>query len=127
MAGEEQLRLVLFNLIENAIDALGTSDALSDRGGHIAVNGRMIADPIDPDRHWIDLAISDDGPGVPDAVLDRIFDPDFSTKRSAKKLGFGLWWTKSLVQRFGGSISVNNNLDAGCTFNVHLPPAEEQA
>jgi len=121
MAGEEQLRLVLFNLIENAIDAIG------DRAGHIAVSGRMIADPIEPQRHWIDLAISDDGPGVPEAVRDRIFDSDFSTKRSAKKLGFGLWWTKSLVQRFGGSINVTNNLDAGCTFNVHLPPAEEQA
>jgi len=46
IAGEEQLRLVLFNLIENAIDALGTSDALGDRGGHITVSGRMIADPI---------------------------------------------------------------------------------
>ncbi len=91
IAGEEQLRLVLFNLIENAIDAIG------DRGGHFAASGRMIADPIDPDRRWIDLAISDDGPSVPDAVRDRIFDSDFSTKRSAKKLGFGLWWTKSLV------------------------------
>ena len=42
----------------------------------------------------------------------------------AGKLGFGLWWTKSLVQRFGGRISVNNNLDTGCTFNLKLPPAE---
>ncbi|HZY40937.1 MAG TPA: GAF domain-containing sensor histidine kinase, partial [Anaerolineae bacterium] len=121
MAGEEQLRLVLFNLIENAIDAIG------DRGGHIAVSGRMIADPIDPARQWIDLAISDNGPGVADGVRDKIFDPDFSTKRSAKKLGFGLWWTKSLVQRFGGRINVNNNLDAGCTFSVRLPPAEERS
>ena len=110
-----------FNLIENAIDAIG------DRAGHIAVTGRTIADPIDPARRWIDLAISDDGPGVADAVRDKIFDPDFSTKRSAKNLGFGLWWTKSLVQRCGGSISAeSNHLEAGCTFRVRLPPAEER-
>jgi len=117
LAGEEQLRLVLINLIENAIDAIG------DQPGHIKVHGRVINEPIEPARPWVELTVMDDGPGVPKAYRDRIFEPDFSTKHSLKKLGFGLWWTKSLVQRCGGSIVVANTIEPGCTFVVRLPPA----
>jgi signal transduction histidine kinase len=117
LAGEEQLRLVLFNLIENAIDAIG------DQPGHIKVHGRVINEPIEPAQPWVEITVMDDGPGVPKAYRDRIFEPDFSTKHSLKKLGFGLWWTKSLVQRCGGSIVVANTIEPGCTFIVRLPPA----
>jgi signal transduction histidine kinase/putative methionine-R-sulfoxide reductase with GAF domain len=121
IAGEEQLRLVLFNLIENAIDAL------ADRGGRVAVNGRVIVDTLDRAQRWVEITVSDDGPGVPVEMRERIFDPEFSTKGSIKKLGFGLWWTKSLVQRFGGSIVVSDNAGGGSTFAVRLPPAETSA
>ena len=119
LAGDEQLRLVLFNLIENAIDALG------DKGGHVKVQGRLVADSLTPDREWVEIAVTDDGPGVPADFREKIFEPDFSTKRSVKKLGFGLWWTRSLIQRFGGTILVNNTAGAetGSTFIIHLPPA----
>ncbi len=117
IAGEEQLRLVLFNLIENAIEAI------TDQLGHITTHGRVITDPLDPTQQWIELGVSDDGPGVSIEHRDKIFEPDFSTKRSIKKLGFGLWWTKSWVQRFGGSIFVTDNAGPGCTFIVRLPPA----
>ena len=117
LAGEEQLRLVLFNLLENALDAI------ADRPGHIKVNGRMIADPIDHTREWGEIAVIDDGPGVPAAYREKIFEPDFSTKASLQKLGFGLWWTKSLAQRFGGSIIVTDAAEPGCAFIVRLPPA----
>jgi C4-dicarboxylate-specific signal transduction histidine kinase len=54
-------------------------------------------------------------------LRDKVFEPAFSTKGSAKKMGFGLWWTRSLIQRFGGSIRVENNPERGCTFILHLP------
>ena len=73
---------------------------------------------------WWKSRCSDDGPGVDAALLDKVFEPAFSTKASAKKLGFGLWWTRSLIQRFGGRISLENNPDRGCTFIIHLPPLE---
>ena len=84
----------------------------------------MIADPIDQTARWMEITVSDDGPGVDAALLDKVFEPAFSTKGSAKKLGFGLWWTRSLIQRFGGTHSVDNNPDRGCTFIIHLPPLE---
>jgi GAF domain-containing protein len=122
LAGKEQLELVLFNLIENAVEALG------DRQGNIQVRGQIVADAIDTTRLWVELTVVDDGPGVPSAARDQIFNPDFSTKGSPKKLGFGLWWVKTLVQRFGGSIRLAAEAP-GCTFSVRLPPvlSEEQS
>ena len=119
LAGEEQLRLVIINLIENALDAI------ADQTGHIQIGGRVVVDPIDSTRPWVELSVIDDGPGVLPAHREKIFEPDFSTKRSIKNLGFGLWWTKSLVQRFGGSISITDSSGSGCAFVVRLPPAPQ--
>lgn len=119
LAGEEQLRLVFVNLIDNAIEALG------DQTGCVEVHGRVVDDPLDEARRLIEIAVKDDGPGIDAALRDKIFEPAFSTRGSAKRMGFGLWWTRSLVQRFGGTIHVDNNPDRGCTFTVHLPSLGE--
>lgn len=126
-AGEEQLRLVLFNMIENAMEAI------ADQPGRITVSGRVVADPLERARQWVEITIADDGPGVPPAVRDKIFDPDFSTKHSLRKLGFGLWWVKAWVQRCGGSISLADMPapqspdgameQGGCAFAIRLPLA----
>jgi signal transduction histidine kinase len=121
LASEEQLRLVFFNLIDNAIDALG------EQTGRIEVRGRVVDDPLDETRWQVEIAVKDDGPGIDPALRDKVFEPAFSTKGSAKKMGFGLWWTRSLVQRFGGSIRVENNPDRGCTFVMNLPAFDEGA
>jgi signal transduction histidine kinase len=132
-AGEEQLRLVLFNLIENALDALG------DEPGTIQVSGRVVADPLAPGRAqaWAEITVADSGPGVLLENRERIFEPDFSTKHSLKKLGFGLWWVKTWVQRCGGSIVLAGPTatgadtreqalaagERGCAFVIKLPLA----
>ncbi len=128
-AGEEQLRLVLFNLIENALDALG------DEPGRIEVRGRVVADPLRPGPApaWAEVTVADNGPGVLPENRERIFDPDFSTKHSLKKLGFGLWWVKTWVQRCGGSIVLaspapktageREPAERGCAFVIRLPLA----
>lgn len=120
-AGEEQLRLVLFNLLENAVEALG------DEPGRIRVSGRVVADALEPARCWVELSIVDNGPGVPPELRERIFDATISTKNSSRKLGFGLWWVKSWVQRFGGSIHLAEPAShlGGCTFIIRLPIADE--
>ena len=131
VAGEEQLRLVLFNLIENALDALG------DDPGAIQVSGRVAAGPAAAGAvaGWAEITVADSGPGVLPENRERIFDPDFSTKHSLKKLGFGLWWVKTWVQRCGGSIvlasapAMNTENaqgpipERGCAFVFKLPLA----
>ena len=126
LAGEEQLRLVLVNLIENAIEALG------DGPGRIVTRGQVVSDILDPTTRWVELVVSDTGPGVPEEVRDRIFDATFSTRGGGRKLGFGLWWVKSWVQRFGGSIVLaeqtpnSRQSPMGCTFVIRLPPAKAE-
>jgi two-component system sensor histidine kinase HydH len=122
LAGEEQLRLVLFNLIENALDALG------EQPGAITVSGRVVADLLERSRAWAEITVADDGPGVPAESRERIFDPDYSTKHSLKKLGFGLWWVKAWVQRCGGSIRLESLPSEpagrpGSAFVIQLPLA----
>jgi len=121
MAGEEQLRLVLFNLIENAIEALG------EQAGEIKLSGRLVADVLRPGQQWVELTLADSGPGVAMEYRDRIFDATFSTKGTGRKLGFGLWWVKSWIQRFGGSITLAEPEPTltGCVFVIRLPVAGE--
>lgn len=109
MAGEPQLTLVFFNLLENAVEALGEQ-------GWIAVQGAAAPDAVV-------LTVRDNGPGIPPELQERIFELDFSTKRSPKKLGFGLWWVKMLVQRFGGEIHVESAPGQGTAFYLRLPLA----
>jgi signal transduction histidine kinase len=131
-AGVEQLRLVLSNLIENALDALG------ERPGRVTVSGWYAPGARGQGQPWVEISVADDGPGVSAEFRERIFDPEFSTKRSPKKMGFGLWWVKSWVQRFGGRIELTpphapaaaSDLrsaevpeDGGCVFLIQLPPA----
>ena len=117
LAGEEQLQWVLFNLIENAVDAL------DEQPGQVIVSGRRVTDALDSARRWVEVSIADTGPGVPPEARERIFDATFSTKESGRKMGFGLWWVKSWVQRFGGSIRLAET-SGGCTFIIRLPIAE---
>ncbi len=119
LAGGEQLRLVLVNLVENAMDAM------AGKPGHIEVRGQLVDDPFEPTRQWVAVTVADDGPGVPEAERERIFDAEYSTKRSPKKLGFGLWWARSLVQRFGGSLRLADT-ETGCAFVIRLPVLESE-
>jgi GAF domain-containing protein len=130
LASAEALRLVLINLIENALDALG------ELPGAITLSGRVVADALQPGQEWVEVTVADDGPGVAPELRDRIFEPDFSTKRSAKKLGFGLWWVKAWVQRCGGSLALaapaahpagQPGERPGCAFVFRLPLATEDS
>lgn len=119
LAGEEQLRLVLFNLMENAVEAIG------EQSGEVKLVGRVVADMLRPGHQLVELTLADSGPGVAAEHRDSIFDATFSTKGIGRKLGFGLWWVKSWIQRFGGSITLAEPEPtfSGCTFIIRLPVA----
>ncbi|MFN8411359.1 MAG: ATP-binding protein [Anaerolineales bacterium] len=112
LAGGQSLNFVFKNLIENAIDAM-------QGNGVITIQGHN-------NKKWVDVSVSDSGPGIPREIHDRIFELDFSGRGTTRpgKLGFGLWWVKTLMTRLGGSVSVESDGKSGTTFRLRLPAAE---
>ncbi|MGZ6076772.1 MAG: ATP-binding protein [Myxococcaceae bacterium] len=111
----EQLKQVLINLVQNAIQALGTAP------GTIRVRTRG------PDRfadlrasgEFVEIDVADDGPGIPPEQQPNIFVPFFTTKQ--KGTGLGLAICQRIVKSHGGSISVQSKAGEGSTFVVRLP------
>jgi PAS domain S-box-containing protein len=112
VAGE--LRQVFSNVLANAIDAAGDS-------GAITVSSRPI---LDGECSTVEVTIADSGTGVSLEHLEHIFEPFFTTKKDVGT-GLGLWVSKEIIERHGGSILVNpsNGLDGlpGAAFTLRLP------
>jgi signal transduction histidine kinase len=110
IAHEGQLREVILNLMQNAIDAMK------------GFSGRRRILRIETDRHGdeaIVISVEDTGPGIEPEKIKSIFDPFFSTK--AKGMGLGLAISKSIVERHHGELSVSSGIDGGARFQIILP------
>jgi signal transduction histidine kinase len=113
VAGQRSLTMVFANLLGNASDAMrGT--------GAVTIQGAARDD-------WIEIVVADNGPGIAPEWHDRIFELNFSGRAAVRpgKLGFGLWWVKTLMTRLGGSVSVESDGQHGTTFRLRLPRAKE--
>ncbi len=111
-AAERNLVLVFTNLLENA------SNAMSGEGV-VTITGAVR-------QTGVEIAVSDSGPGIPPELHDRIFEFYYSNRGKARpgKLGFGLWWVKTVMRRLGGSVSVESDGVHGATFRLLLPEVE---
>lgn len=105
------LKQILLNIIMNALQAMG------DEGGKLLVETAA-------DNGGISLTISDNGPGIAPAIIDRVFDRYFTTKKSGEGTGLGLFVTRKLVESMGGEISVTSRNGGGTSFTVILPNPE---
>jgi PAS domain S-box-containing protein len=117
-----QISQVIGNLVVNADQAMpngGTLNVSCDNFTYTGENGDAIAD-LAPGE-YIRIAIRDEGVGIPEDYLKRIFDPYFTTK--AKGTGLGLATTYSIVRNHNGLITVGSVLHQGSTFTVYLPAA----
>jgi PAS domain S-box-containing protein len=104
---------VLLNLIVNAAHAVGS--AKSGRLGVIRVSTRR-------DGDFVEIRVSDSGPGVPEEIRSKIFDPFFTTKEIGKGTGQGLSICRNVVvNKHGGRIYLDETITVGATFVVHLP------
>lgn len=110
IANEEQLTLVFYNLIDNAFKAMASEGQLSFRG-------KVEADQVM-------VQVKDNGAGIPAEILPHIFEFMPTYKQQADSLGFGLWWVKQFMNRFGGDISVTSQPGQGTTFTLFLPIAD---
>jgi two-component system NtrC family sensor kinase len=105
-----QLQQVFLNIIDNAIDSVGES-------GQIGINTNV--DPKNPEE--ILVRISDNGPGIPKALLPKIFDPFFTTKPPNEGTGLGLSISYGIMEKLGGHITVESEEGKGSTFSIHIP------
>lgn len=111
-AGPVRLQQVLVNILSNAIDALEECEIRT-----IAVSARQQGGTAV-------LTIADSGPGVAPQLVERIFDPFFSTKGVGKGLGLGLSISYNIVHDFGGTLAVANRPEGGAVFTLVLPLAQ---
>jgi len=120
LAGE--LNQVFLNLLVNAAQAIAESGRGTEEArGHIGVTTRL-------DDGFAVIEISDDGAGIPAEIVDRIFDPFFTTKEVGKGTGQGLAIARSMiVDRHGGTLSVESELGRGTTFRIRLPLGESSS
>jgi PAS domain S-box-containing protein len=75
---------------------------------------------------YLKISISDTGPGISPEVLDRIFEPYFTTKEKGEGTGLGLAVAYGIVESYGGTITVQSVEGKGTTFDIYLPIEEEQ-
>jgi PAS domain S-box-containing protein len=119
------LEQVFNNLINNAVQAMG------ENGGRLAIRVHAIAPsksdrpkPADPSKEkpHIEITVADTGPGIPKEMLERIFQPFFTTNRNGTGLGLAI--TKRIISAHKGSIYVTS-VPGGTVFHVELPVAED--
>jgi PAS domain S-box-containing protein len=122
LADPSQIHQIVMNLCTNAFHAM------RDINGEI----RISLSPAELDEseahrlkllpgHYIKLEVSDTGPGIDPAIVDRIFDPYFTTKGPAEGTGLGLAVVHGIIKSYGGHIEVESQLGQGALFRIYLP------
>ena len=104
---QSELQQVFVNLLNNAIDAIEKNGLI-----HIQTQKEMSN---------IIIIVHDNGPGIPEHILNKIFDPFFTTKQIGKGTGLGLSITYSIIEKLGGNITVKSKKAEGTTFTITLP------
>lgn len=103
------LKQILLNIVMNALQAM-------EEGG-----GKLLVETSGGGEENISITIADNGPGIPESVINHIFDRYYTTKKTGEGTGLGLFVTKNLVEHLGGTIQVTSRCGGGTTFTVTLP------
>jgi PAS domain S-box-containing protein len=115
-----EIRQVLSNLLANSIDASSTG---SNSGSQIRLHAKSAFDPRNPSRPGVRISIADNGSGITSKHLEEVFEPFFTTKKDTGT-GLGLWVSRQLVEKNGGSLHVRSctsGAHRGTTFSMFLP------
>ncbi|HEY5313964.1 MAG TPA: ATP-binding protein, partial [Pirellulales bacterium] len=110
-----QLAVAIRAVCDNAIEA-------AEPGGRVSITARVSADDAaDPTERWIEIVVSDDGPGISPEVRRHLFDPFYSGRQAGRGLGMGLAKCWRIVTRHGGHVAVTSEPGAGTTVVIRLP------
>jgi PAS domain S-box-containing protein len=103
----QQLRQVFLNLLLNALQAVGDFGVI-----------RLVTEA---QGDFIRIRVEDDGCGIPEDQIERIFDPFYTTRRTGTAAGLGLAHCYQIVRHHGGAITVSSKVGVGTTFSIRLP------
>ncbi|RZN12068.1 hybrid sensor histidine kinase/response regulator [Bradyrhizobium genosp. SA-3] len=127
-ADRGQLSSALLNLAINARDAMLDDGKLTLTTRNVVFGVReAVAVGAGYAGDYVEIEIADTGTGIPQAILERIFDPFFSTKEVGKGTGLGLSMVFGFVKQSGGGIKVASEEGRGTVFTIYLPKAEASA
>ncbi|WP_373493418.1 sensor histidine kinase, partial [Aquiflexum sp.] len=112
---------VLLNIVNNAFQACGQKDLsgfknLTGLKPQITVSTKNVGNAIE-------ISIKDNGPGIPEAIKDKIFQPFFTTKPTGQGTGLGLSLSYDIVKAHGGEIKVESEVGEVTEFTIQLPIA----
>ncbi len=109
MGNGNQIQQIVMNFMINA------QQAMADNPGIVNVSTSLT------EGDQIEIRISDNGPGIPEVIQEKIFQPFFTTKKAGKGTGLGLSVTYGIIKDHMGTVSVESQLGQGATFIVHFP------
>jgi len=112
-ANIQEIREIFLNLLLNAVEAVGSE-------GKISMGLKYLRD-----EDLLEIICSDTGKGIPAEHLDKVFNPFYTTRHEA--VGLGLFVTKQITHRYGGSIRAESQVGVGSMFIIQLPCATETA
>lgn len=116
-----QIGQVIHNLVINADQAMPAGGVVRVSCENVRVEGGEI--PVE-EGNYVQIAVEDEGIGIPETHLQRVFEPYFTTKQKGSGLGLAICY--SIVKHHGGCITVKSELGKGTTFCVYLPAAERE-
>lgn len=114
-SNEETIRLVLFNLINNALEALEKYQTEKEKEIRVT---------LESDGSILEIRVSDNGAGIREENLENIFNPFFSTKENGT--GLGLYIVSSELEKVSGTISVMSREDEETCFTIRIPAQQRE-
>ncbi len=124
-----QINQILMNLCTNAFHAMENTGGILSvelKNFHIEPGVHQKAVPLNPGE-YVELTVSDSGTGIRPEIKDKIFDPYFSTKAAGKGTGLGLAAVRSIIDEYGGAVTVDSVYGHGATFCVYIPTIKRPA
>lgn len=123
MGNPTPIHQILMNLCTNA------AQAMEDQGGLLELSIKDVSFKTAPQKEnvnlkpgdYIQIKVSDTGTGIPDEIIDSIFEPYFTTKGLGEGTGMGLSVVHGIVETYGGKITVDSALGQGSTFTIYFP------
>jgi len=122
MADPTQVHQVAMNLITNAYHAIEDKNGAIDiKLEKMTLQDNELPDTVLQSGQYARLSVSDNGIGMSQNTISKIFEPYFTTKKQGKGTGLGLSVVYGIVKEHGGDIKVYSEIEKGTTFNIYLP------